>query len=266
MTAPTTPTAPREAESAAEAVLPEESLVDFSGVAMQFPNGTVALSGVDLIVRRGEFVTVVGPSGCGKSTLLRIASGLETASEGSVTLGTSRIGYVFQDATLLPWRTVQANVELLAELNKESRKSRAKKARAAIELVGLTGFEGDLPRQLSGGMRMRTSLARSLTLDPELFLFDEPFGALDEITRERLGDELLRIFGERRFAGLFITHSVAEAVYLSTRVVVMSGRPGRIVDSFEIDQPYPRDPDFRFTAEFAGLSGQVSHALREGHS
>ncbi len=250
----------------ATATTSEDTLLDFSGVAMQFPNGTVALAGVDLTVRRGEFVTVVGPSGCGKSTLLRIASGLETESEGSVVLGTRRIGYVFQDATLLPWRDVQANVELLAELNKEPRKTRAEKARAAIELVGLTGFEKDLPRQLSGGMKMRTSLARSLTLDPELFLFDEPFGALDEITRERLGDELLRIFGERRFAGLFITHSVAEAVYLSTRVVVMSGRPGRIVDTFEIDQLYPRDPDFRFTAEFGALCGDISHALRKGHS
>ena len=266
MTAPTTPAAPPRAEPSPRPTAPEESLVDFTGVAMQFPNGTVALSGVDLTVRRGEFVTVVGPSGCGKSTLLRIASGLETASEGSVALGTKRIGYVFQDATLLPWRTVQANVELLAELNKQPRKARAEQARQAIELVGLTGFEKSLPKQLSGGMRMRTSLARSLTLDPELFLFDEPFGALDEITRERLGDELLRIFGERRFAGLFITHSVAEAVYLSTRVVVMSGRPGRIVDTFEVDQPYPRDPDFRFTPEFAALSGQVSHALRGAHS
>jgi len=241
-------------------------LLDFRNVAMQFPNGTVALSGVNLTVNRGEFVTVVGPSGCGKSTLLRIASGLETASEGSVTLGTKRIGYVFQDATLLPWRTVQANVELLAELNRQPRRTRAENARAAIELVGLAGFEKNLPKELSGGMRMRTSLARSLTLDPELFLFDEPFGALDEITRERLGDELLRIFAEQNFAGLFITHSVAEAVYLSTKVVVMSGRPGRIVDTFEVPFDYPRDPDLRFTPEFAALCGDVSHALREGHS
>ena len=263
---PSDPAPPLAATAAADRVPTGEPLVDFQDIAMQFPNGTVALSGVDLTVRRGEFVTVVGPSGCGKSTLLRIASGLETASEGAVTLGTTRIGYVFQDATLLPWRTVQANVELLAELAKEPKRARAEKAKAAIDLVGLTGFEKDLPRQLSGGMKMRTSLARSLTLDPELFLFDEPFGALDEITRERLGDELLRIFGERRFAGLFITHSVAEAVYLSTRVVVMSGRPGRIVDTFEVDQQYPRDPDFRFTPEFAALSGQVSHALRGAHS
>jgi len=243
-----------------------EPLLDFRNVAMQFPNGTVALSGVDLTVKRGEFVTVVGPSGCGKSTLLRIASGLEKASEGTADLATKRIGYVFQDATLLPWRTVQANVELLAELNGQPKKKRAEKARAAIDLVGLAGFEQNLPKELSGGMKMRTSLARSFTLDPELFLFDEPFGALDEITRERLGDELLRIFVEQQFAALFITHSVAEAVYLSTRVVVMSGRPGRIVDTFEVPFENPRDPDLRFTPEFAALCGQVSHALREGHS
>ena len=217
-------------------------------------------------VNRGEFVTVVGPSGCGKSTLLRIASGLETATEGTAELDTTRIGYVFQDATLLPWRDVTANVELLAELNGVPRRERAAKAREAIELVGLSGFEKNLPKTLSGGMRMRTSLARSLTLDPELFLFDEPFGALDEITRERLNDELIKLFTEQQFAGLFITHSVSEAVYLSTKVIVMSGRPGRIVDTFEVPFDMPRDPEIRFTPEFAALVGDVSHALREGHS
>jgi NitT/TauT family transport system ATP-binding protein len=242
-----------------------DTLLDFSDVAMTFPDGTVALTGVDLTVKRGEFVTVVGPSGCGKSTLLRIASGLEQASNGTVQLETNRIGYVFQDATLLPWRNVQANVELLAELQWDTIAVRRKKAKDAIDLVGLTGFEKHLPRQLSGGMRMRTSLARSLTLDPELFLFDEPFGALDEITRERLNDELLRLFAETQFAGLFITHSVSEAVYLSTRVIVMSGRPGTIVDEFEVPFPMPRDPEIRYTAEFAELVGKVSHALREGH-
>lgn len=254
---PTAGTAPPDAASG--------QLLDFSGVAMQFPNGTIALRGVDLEVSRGEFVTVVGPSGCGKSTLLRIASGLETASEGTAALGTSRIGYVFQDATLLPWRSVLANVELLAELQWMTVAERRKRALAAIELVGLSGFENSLPKQLSGGMRMRTSLARSLTMEPELFLFDEPFGALDEITRERLQDELLRLFAEKQFAGLFITHSVSEAVYLSTKVVVMSGRPGRIVDTFEVPFDMPRDPDVRFTAAFAELVGKVSHALREGH-
>ncbi len=242
-----------------------DALLDFRNVEMTFPDGTVALHGVDLTVGRGEFVTVVGPSGCGKSTLLRIASGLETATAGDVALDTDRIGYVFQDATLLPWRTVQANVELLAELNGQPKAARAKKAAATIELVGLGAFRRHLPRQLSGGMRMRTSLARSLTLDPELFLFDEPFGALDEITREHLNDELLRLFVETRFAGLFITHSVSEAVYLSTKVVVMSGRPGTIVDSFDIPFDMPRDPEIRYTAQFAELVGEISHALREGH-
>ena len=241
------------------------TLIDFRNVEMRFPNGTVALSGVSIDVSRGEFVTVVGPSGCGKSTLLRIASGLETASGGTVTTRTDRIGYVFQDATLLAWRDVRRNVELLAELNGISAAVRRAKAAAAIELVGLQGFEKHLPRQLSGGMRMRTSLARSLTLDPELFLFDEPFGALDDITRERLNDELIRIFVAERFAGMFITHSVTEAVYLSTKVVVMSGRPGTFVKSFDVPFPMPRDPEIRYTGEYAELVGEVSHALREGH-
>jgi len=241
------------------------ALLDFRDVSMQFPDGTRALTGVDLTVARGEFVTVVGPSGCGKSTLLRIASGLETASAGTASVACDRIGYVFQDATLLPWRTVTRNVELLAELHRVPKAERAATAAEAIELVGLSGFEKHLPRQLSGGMRMRVSLARSLTLAPELFLFDEPFGALDEITRQRLNDELLRLFVEKDFAGLFITHSVAEAVYLSTTVVVMSGRPGSIVGTFAVPFDMPRDPDIRFTAEFAGLVGEISHALREGH-
>jgi len=241
-------------------------LLGFEDVAMTFPDGTVALTGVDLTVRRGEFVTVVGPSGCGKSTLLRIASGLETASAGSVSLATDHIAYVFQDATLLPWRNVLGNVELLAELKGVGPKPRREKARQAIRLVGLDGFEKHLPKQLSGGMKMRASLARSFTLDPELFLFDEPFGALDEITRGRLQDELLKLFVEQHFAGLFITHSVAEAVYLSTKVVVMSGRPGTLVQAFDIPFPMPRDPDIRFSAEFAEVVGQVSHALKEAHS
>jgi NitT/TauT family transport system ATP-binding protein len=240
-------------------------LVDFTNVAMKVPNGTVALTGVDITVNRGEFVTVVGPSGCGKSTLLRIASGLEKASEGTATVTTDRIGYVFQDATLLAWRDIQRNVELLAELNKQPKAERRAKAKAAIDLVGLTGFEKNLPKQLSGGMKMRASLARSLTLDPELFLFDEPFGALDEITRERLNDELIQLFVRQGFAGMFITHSVSEAVYLSTKVVVMSGRPGTIVKTFDVPFSMPRDPDIRFTPEFAELVGEVSHALREGH-
>jgi NitT/TauT family transport system ATP-binding protein len=217
-------------------------------------------------VRRGDFVTIVGPSGCGKSTVLRIASGLLDCTSGGYRLADPNIGYVFQDATLLPWRTVQKNVELFAELHGVARTERQKKASDAIELVGLRGFERSYPRRLSGGMRMRASLARSLVLNPQLFFFDEPFGALDEITREKLNEELLRLFILERFAGLFITHSIYEAVYLSTRVLVMSARPGRLVAEFEVPFAYPRREDLRFDPAFAELSGKVSQALREAHT
>ncbi|NHI17896.1 ABC transporter ATP-binding protein [Microbacterium excoecariae] len=243
-----------------------DALVDFRDVGMTYDDGTVALEHVDITVRRGEFVTVVGPSGCGKSTLLRIAAGLESHTAGDCDTHTDRVGFVFQDATLLPWRNVRKNVELLAELNGQTPTQRSAAAQEAIDLVGLAGFEGSMPRQLSGGMRMRASLARSLTLNPDLFLFDEPFGALDEITRQRLNDELLRLFAQRGFGGLFITHSVAEAVYLSTRVVVMSGRPGRIVDVVDVPFDMPRDPEIRFSSEFGALVGRVSHALKEAHA
>jgi NitT/TauT family transport system ATP-binding protein len=234
----------------------------FSGVTKQFSGGTTALADANLQVDGGEFVAVVGPSGCGKSTLLRIASGLDDVTEGTVDVGTNRLGYVFQDATLLPWRTVTDNVGLFAELEKMDKAERKRRIAEAIELVGLAGFEKHLPHQLSGGMRMRASLARSLVLDPEVFLFDEPFGALDEITRERLNDELLRTFELRSFAALFITHSVAEAVFLSTRVAVMSGRPGRIIADIPVPFGYPRIPELRYTPEFAALCGEVSAHLR----
>jgi len=235
-------------------------------VGMTFPDGTQALENVSLSVTPGEFVTVVGPSGCGKSTLLRIASGLETQTQGSCAVDRDSIGYVFQDATLLPWRSVQRNIELLAELHGETKAECQRRAQEAISLVGLDGFADKYPRQLSGGMRMRASLARSLVMKPRVFLFDEPFGALDEITRERLNDELLGLFQREGFAGLFITHSIAEAVYMSTRVLVMSPRPGRITASFDIPFAYPRDHDLRYSPEFAELCGQVSHALRGDQS
>ncbi|TQC43373.1 ABC transporter ATP-binding protein [Rhodococcus sp. WS4] len=241
-------------------------VLGFERTNLVYSNGTRALDDVDLVVRSGEFVSVVGPSGCGKSTLLRIASGLEKVSTGYAQVGANRIGYVFQDPTLLPWRSVRDNVALLAELDRVPKAVRYQRADEAIELVGLSGFEDHLPHMLSGGMRMRTSVARSLTLDPELFLFDEPFGALDEITRQRLNDETSRLFADRRFAGLFVTHSVAEAVFLSTRVVIMSGRPGRVVDDVAIPFDFPRDPSIRFTAEFTALAEQISDALRGAHS
>jgi NitT/TauT family transport system ATP-binding protein len=198
--------------------------------------------------------------------LLKIASGLLEASSGEISVDRDRIGYVFQDATLLPWRTVRRNVELLAELHGYDKEERVKLAEDAIDLVGLRGFENHYPRSLSGGMRMRASLARTLTLKPPVFLFDEPFGAVDEITRERLNEETLRLFEQERFAGLFITHSISEAVYLSTKVHVMSARPGRLVASFDVPFDYPRHPDLRFDARFAEICGQVSLALRGAHS
>jgi NitT/TauT family transport system ATP-binding protein len=239
--------------------------LSFDGVSMVFPDGTHALSETTFEVRAGELVTVVGPSGCGKSTLLRIASGLTKATGGNVAIEPGHIGYVFQDATLLQWRTVQHNVELFAELEGIDKDERAARAAENIALVGLEGFEKKYPKQLSGGMKMRCSLARSLVMDPKVFLFDEPFGALDEITREKLNDELLSLFQRKGFAGLFITHSIYEAVFLSTRVLVMSARPGRIVGDFKIPFAFPRLPELRFEPEFAELSGQVSHALRGAH-
>ena len=227
-----------------------------------FPDGTHALDHVSFSLAQGEFFTVVGPSGCGKSTLLRIASGLEEATEGHVDVDRERLGYIFQDSTLMPWRTVQKNVELLGELHRIPKAERGKLAADAIQTVGLEGFEKYYPKALSGGMKMRVSIARSLTMNPAVFMFDEPFGALDEITRERLNEETLRLFREEQFAGLFITHSIPEAVFLSTRVGVMSPRPGRIVDIFDIPFGYPRDPQLRFEPEFAELAGAVSASLR----
>jgi NitT/TauT family transport system ATP-binding protein len=208
-------------------------------------------------------VAIVGPSGCGKSTLLRLASHLTTPSAGEIHVGAGHLGYVFQDATLLPWRTVQRNVELLAELAGVPRSERAALAAQAIALTGLQGFEQHRPRALSGGMRMRVSLARALTMRPNIFLFDEPFGALDEITREHLGGELLNLFARERFAGLFVTHSVSEAAFLASRVLVMSPRPGHIVTEVEVPFAYPRPPELRFEPEFAAIAGEISARLRE---
>jgi NitT/TauT family transport system ATP-binding protein len=233
------------------------------GVAKRFPTSTVALTDVSLALGAGDFVTVVGPSGCGKSTLLRIASGLEEVTSGTIEVSASSTSYVFQDATLLEWRSALRNVELVGELRGVPRLQRRTRASAALDLVGLTGFESQHPRQLSGGMRMRVSLARALVAEPELALFDEPFGALDEITRLQMQTELQKLFRLERFAGLFITHSVSEAVYLSTRVLVMSGRPGRIVAEIDVPWAYPRPPELRYAPEFAALTGKVSAALGE---
>jgi NitT/TauT family transport system ATP-binding protein len=230
---------------------------------MRYPNGTVAVEQVSLRLAADEFVALVGPSGCGKSTLLRLAAGLLAPTTGTVERTGARVGFVFQDPTLLPWRTVRRNVELVGELTGVSRAERRERADVALGRVGLSAVAGQLPRTLSGGMRMRVSLARTLTDRPDLLLFDEPFGSVDEITRSRLGDDLQELFRTDRFAGLFVTHSVAEAVYLSSRVLVMSNRPGRLVGEVAVPLPYPRPPDVRFSAAFGELTAQVSALLRD---
>jgi NitT/TauT family transport system ATP-binding protein len=240
--------------------------LSFDRVSMVFPDGTHAVDDVSFDVRPGEFVSVVGPSGCGKSTLLRVASGLTKNSGGTCTVDRDSIGYIFQDATLLPWRTVQHNVELNAELQGMPREQRKAAAAEAIRLVNLVGHEKKYPKQLSGGMKMRCSVARSLMLNPKVFLFDEPFGALDEITREHLNAELIRLFQGQQFAGVFITHSISEAVFLSTRVIVMSARPGRIIGDYQIPFDFPRVHELRFSPEFAALSGRISADLKGAHS
>lgn len=240
---------------------PEPALV-FDKVSMRFADGTLALDDVSLTINKGEFVSIVGPSGCGKSTLLKIASGLVPHSEGSVQVDRSQLGYTFQDATLLPWRKVLGNVELLMELRGVPKAERKRIALEQISMVGLDGFANHYPKRLSGGMKMRVSLARSLALNPSVFMFDEPFGALDEITRERLNDEVISLYRQKGFTGLFITHSISEAVYMSTKVIVMSRRPGKIQSVYDIPFAYPRDESLRYDPEFTRLCGEISVALR----
>ena len=218
---------------------------------------------INLNVDPGAIAALVGPSGSGKSTLLRIGAGLVEPSGGEVAIDRAGLGFTFQDPTLLPWRNVQKNAELLLELRGAPLEDRRSRARAALSLVGLNGFEDRRVEDLSGGMKMRLSLARWLTIEPRTFLFDEPFAALDEITRFRLNDELLALHGKIGFSSLFVTHSIAEAVYLSSRIVVLTARPGRI--AAEIDAPfaYPRQEMLRYDAAFAAVCKRVSEALRD---
>lgn len=231
------------------------------GLGKVFADSTRALTDVTLEIGPQEFVSLVGPSGCGKSTILRIAAGLERPTTGECVVNTTNVGFVFQDPTLLPWRNVYDNIELLVELDDVDPVERTRRVGEIIQLVDLTGSEHKYPRQLSGGMKMRTSLARSLVTNPDLFLFDEPFSAVDEFTRERLNDELLALFAQRKFAALFVTHSIAEAVYMGSRVVVMSIRPGTIAQIIDVPFPYPRQHDIRYTPQFAEICGLVSHIL-----
>jgi NitT/TauT family transport system ATP-binding protein len=227
-------------------------------VGLTYPDGTEALTNTNVSVAAGEFVSIVGPSGCGKSTLLRLASG----TSGSITRSGS-VQFVFQDSTLLPWRSVRRNVSLNLELQRVEKSEIDERTNNALALVGLLDSAEKLPRQLSGGMKMRTSLARSLVCEPELYLFDEPFAALDEFSRERLNLELRSMMSTRNAASLFVTHSIAEAVFLSHRVLVMSPRPGTIVQEFAIPFGSDRQQDLRYSPEFARLSGEIAQSLRE---
>ncbi|MGJ3262161.1 MAG: ABC transporter ATP-binding protein [Salinarimonas sp.] len=245
------------------------TLVALRGVDKTFANGTVALSGLDLDIREDEFVSLLGPSGCGKSTALRILAGLIPPSRGAVDWTgdgadddhRGEIGFVFQEPTLMPWANVADNVYLPLRLRGVSRRDAGEAIASSLALVGLSTFADAYPRELSGGMKMRVSIARALSLRPRILLMDEPFAALDEITRFKLNDDLLRLQREFGCTVVFVTHSVYESVYLSTRIVVMAARPGRIVAEIPVAAPVPRTEAFRTTPLYAALCRQASAAL-----
>jgi NitT/TauT family transport system ATP-binding protein len=248
-------------------------LVSLRGVKKTFANGTTALAALDLDIRPGEFVSLLGPSGCGKSTALRILAGLADVTSGRVEWPgsaeddhRSEIGFVFQEPTLMPWADVTDNIWLPLRLRGVSRRAAASTIKECLALVGLSGFEHAYPRELSGGMKMRVSIARALSLRPKLLLMDEPFAALDEITRFKLNDDLLRLQRELGCTVVFVTHSVFESVYLSSRIVVMAARPGRVVEEIEVAATADRDEGFRTSPQFADLSRRASRALHAAMS
>lgn len=252
--------------------------VEISGVNLVFQTAdspVYALSDVNLNIARGEFVSFIGPSGCGKTTLLRVIADLQKVTAGEVRVNgvspeTARqdraYGYVFQAPALYPWRSVQRNITLPLEIMGLAKPERLARARRVLELVNLTGFEKKFPWQLSGGMQQRVSIARALSFDPELLLMDEPFGALDEIIRDHLNEQLLDLWRRTGKTLLFVTHSIPEAVFLSTKIVVMSPRPGRIIDVIDSKLPRNRKLDIRETPEFAAIAHRVREGLRAGHS
>jgi NitT/TauT family transport system ATP-binding protein len=256
--------------------------VELRGATKTYANGLRALDPIDLQVREGEFATLLGPSGCGKSTLLRMVAQLSAPTTGSVALWPGekdnrqpdavaqgeavkqRLAYVFQTPTLMPWADVERNVSLPLTLSRFEPQQAAIRVRTALELVGLQEFRTLYPRQLSGGMQMRVSIARALVTEPALLLMDEPFGALDEITRARLDQEIRDLWARRSLTVLFVTHSIYEAVFLSTRVLVMSARPGRVMGEVEVDEPHPRTDAFRLSERFAALCQRLSTLLLQG--
>ena len=242
-------------------------LVGVRGVSKVFANGVEALADVSLDVEAGEFLSVLGPSGCGKSTLLRLIAGLAEPTTGTIDWsddkGRADLGFVFQEPTLMPWATALANVALPLKLRGVAKSEREARAAEVLDNVGLKGFERVWPRELSGGMKMRVSLARALVVQPRLLLMDEPFAALDEITRHRLNDDLLELWQQSGVTIVFVTHSVFESVFLSQRIVVMSARPGRVSAELAVTTPYPRSQTFRTSAEYAAWCRQASSRLGE---
>lgn len=252
--------------SAEENALPEIAIQE---VSKQFRKGSLALQNVSLHIQKGEFVTLLGPSGCGKSTLLRLVSGLTPSSSGRIAVNgmtpvnaRELVGFIFQDATLLPWRTVEQNVGLGLELEHTARPTRKEKVGKMLELVGLSHVARRYPRQLSGGMKMRVSIARALVSRPRILLLDEPFAALDEMTRDRMNEELLRLYAEQQWTVLFVTHSVAEAVFLSSRIVILAPHPGRVAHEIDIDLPWPRNAETRLSDAFDKKVAHTSRLLR----
>ena len=268
--------APARAASPADTVKP--TVVEAHGLGLTFETGdgpVRALADVDLSIRRGEFVSFIGPSGCGKTTFLRVIADLEKPTEGSIAINgmtpeearqKRAYGYVFQAAALYPWRTIEKNVALPLEIMGYSRAEQAERIGRTLALVNLTGFEKKFPWQLSGGMQQRASIARALAFDADLLLMDEPFGALDEIVRDHLNEQLLELWERTNKTICFVTHSIPEAVYLSTKIVVMSPRPGRVTDVIESTLPKERPLDIRETSEFLAIAARVREGLRAGHS
>jgi len=253
------------------------SVVDIAGLGLTFQTADApvdALVDVDLQVRHGDFVSLIGPSGCGKTTLLRVVADLEQPTAGTITVNGASpeearlaraYGYVFQAPALYPWRSVLRNVTLPLEIMGMSAAERKQRARRQLELVNLAGIEGKYPWQLSGGMQQRVSIARALSFEPELLLMDEPFGALDEITRDHLNEQLLRLWEKTKKTVIFVTHSIPEAAFLSSRIVVMSPRPGRVIDIIDCNLPADRTLDIRETPEFLDIAHRVRAGLRAGH-
>jgi NitT/TauT family transport system ATP-binding protein len=252
--------------SSVEKTVPE---IGLEGVSKRYRNAAVAIENISLTVERGEFVTFLGPSGCGKSTLLKLVSGLSPVSGGAVRVNgmtpenaRQLVSFIFQDATLLPWRTVEENVGLGMELEHAARPARRERVAKLLDLVGLSHVAARYPRQLSGGMKMRVSIARALASRPRILLMDEPFAALDEMTRDRLNEEMLRLYSEQKWTVLFVTHSVAEAVFLSTRVVILAAHPGRVAHEIKVDLPWPRTARTRESKAFEEQVTQASRLLR----